>query len=788
MAEGDSDDINTTPSRISVAALMSPVQSPKPSANGTQTNSPELNGNASSSKLSQEQHHHHPADKDGDVEFAEATNEPSTPSRINPSRKAKSIATEETAEELQATAGQSENEDEEEEDENFGVAGEGQEEGAEDDDDEEDDDEDSEDEDEDDDDEDDDDDDDSSEGDTGEEKSEMEGVEKAIGDQDASESATAKKETNGHSNSTAHITGDGIVEEDEVMADAQKEDGTAKKGKKGIMKKKMKRRSPSVEHVPAGPPPRPTVRIKISLAKNEEDAYMTNIPDEMYKVLKEKDDAWAKWYETTLPAEEDPEEEKEGEGENGDGVNHADELGGLARLLQKYPVQGPSGGKGKGKGKGKKSEMEYEIGEYDTKDPFVDDSELNVDEPTYSAKPSASGFFVVEGEIELEEVERSKLEAQREELLLNAGKRGQMPANFGQTEPGPDGTDAGGAGAIYLEKGAEATNASVINTMLSRYAEVLKIAPLSEEEKAEEAKNNDAETENGKDGERPAPFQPIQAIKYPTKPVPRRLEKEFIHLRQLAAKESWLKKSKFPPDLRDPLVHASMVAIALDEFNDNFFNWLPQIFPYNRHTLNKYVRRQTYNDHADLMKKFMDMQEKGMKRQIDSIYEDMTKSYDEAMVAWQARGSRDGTPNASGNIVEEKQAEEATEKELVEAELDEADEDGTNAPVNKNAKPVKRWPWTEPLRETLFTIMTIDNAMTEIRTEKNELENSKEKMSVINARKAIYKRLIELWPEQGLTTTTALSNQYGLYKKKVDKFAIMLHGNQSLAANGVVVP
>ncbi|MCO5585285.1 hypothetical protein L7F22_039218 [Adiantum nelumboides] len=731
MAEGgDLDDVTSTPSRISVAALMSPAQSPRPSANGTQANSPEVNGNSSPSKLSQKLDGENHADDDGDVEFVDANN--GTPaSRINPSRKAKSIATEETAEELQATAGQLENEDEEE-DESFGVAGEEQDEGEEGEDEEEDSDDD-EDEEDDDDEEDEDDDDGSSEGDTGEEKSEMDGVEKAIGIQDTPESSSARKELNGDSLSTAKQAGEGNADEDEIMNDVQNEDGTEKKGKKVLTKKKLKRRSPSVELVPAGPPPRPTVRIKISLAKNDEDAYMTNIPDEVYKVLKEKDDAWAKWYESTLPAEEEPEEEKEGDGENGDGVNYSDDLGGLARLLQKYPVQAPGGGKGKGKGKGKKSEAEYEIGEYDTKDPFVDDSELNVDEPTYSAKPSASGFFVVEGEIELEEVERSKLEAQREELLLNAGKRGQMPANFGQTDPGPDGTDAGGAGAIYLEKGAEATNASVINTMLSRYAEVLKIAPLSEEEQAEEAKNDAGDAENGKDGERQAPFLPIQAIKYPTRPVPRRLEKEFIHLRQLAAKESWLKKSKFPPDLRDPL-------------------------------------------------------EKGMKRQIDSIHEDMTKSYDEAMLAWQARGSRDGTPITSGNAAEEKQAEEAVEKELGEGELDEADEDGTNAPVNKNVKPVKRWPWTEPLRETLFTIMTIDNAMTEIRTEKNELENSKEKMSVINARKAIYKRLIELWPEQGLTTTTALSNQYGLYKKKVDKFAIMLHGNQSHAANGVVVP
>lgn len=54
--------------------------------------------------------------------------------------------------------------------------------------------------------------------------------------------------------------------------------------------------------------------------------------------------------------------------------------------------------------------MEYEIGEYDIKDFFVDDFELNVDELMYLVKLLVFGFFVVEGEIELEEVERSKLE------------------------------------------------------------------------------------------------------------------------------------------------------------------------------------------------------------------------------------------------------------------------------------------------------------------------------------------------------------------------------------------
>ena len=45
------------------------------------------------------------------------------------------------------------------------------------------------------------------------------------------------------------------------------------------------------------------------------------------------------------------------------------------------------------------------------------------------------------------------------------------------------------------------------------------------------------------------------------------------------------------------------------------------------------------------------------------------------------------------------------------------------------------------MRDELFTIVTVENAMSEIRNEKLKLENSPETYSEINARKALYKRV-----------------------------------------------
>jgi hypothetical protein len=49
--------------------------------------------------------------------------------------------------------------------------------------------------------------------------------------------------------------------------------------------------------------------------------------------------------------------------------------------------------------------------------------------------------------------------------------------------------------------------------------------------------------------------------------------------------ESFAIKTKFPPRLRPLIVQVALKAISLNEYNDNFFNWLPTIFPYNHFTM-----------------------------------------------------------------------------------------------------------------------------------------------------------------------------------------------------------
>ena len=49
--------------------------------------------------------------------------------------------------------------------------------------------------------------------------------------------------------------------------------------------------------------------------------------------------------------------------------------------------------------------------------------------------------------------------------------------------------------------------------------------------------------------------------------------------------ESWEQKGKFPPSLKPPLANLAILAIKLDEYDDDFFSLMPMLFPYNKFTM-----------------------------------------------------------------------------------------------------------------------------------------------------------------------------------------------------------
>ena len=235
--------------------------------------------------------------------------------------------------------------------------------------------------------------------------------------------------------------------------------------------------------------------------------------------------------------------------------------------------------------------------------------------------------------------------------------------------------------------------------------------------------------------------------KYPTRPVHPQLQDMFDHLKALVSKASFAVKTKFPPELKPPLVETAKVAVELDEYNDNFFNYLPSIFPYNRFTMMKLTKREFFHKH---MEYFRDLQEEHIEKLSKLIDEQFPVQASEYEALCREHGVEGKDNNDHQGVDEEKVGD-------------------TSVPVAETDELVRRFRWTDEMREELFTIITVENAMSEIRNEKLKLENVPDSYSEINARKAMYKRIADLFPEEGWVNTTHVSREYGSIKKRRDR-------------------
>ncbi|CAO1614729.1 unnamed protein product [Sympodiomycopsis kandeliae] len=532
--------------------------------------------------------------------------------------------------------------------------------------------------------------------------------------------------------------------------------------------KKRKQREPSVDvSLPKGPPPRPTVRVSLKCRIKDQGDYMNNIPEDIYQELKAKSHPWAEWYSN----EKDSSASMGQNAKNAAGHSNAspaaalpEGLGPFAHLLAKYPVEGP-GPNGKVR---KRRKKRNENEEYDVNDPFVDDSELQIDEPTHSARPASKGFYVVIGDVELEKVSKAKRGARNTNgtSTPNAGASGaNKGSGTGQAPPHYliQGTQLEVCNRMIhlraMEKGLTAEPSispdSIPDDAIGLIATGLPAG--SSLESAIEVKDDSAANSSKKKS-------------YPTRPVDRRLAAEFVHLKDLVSKESFVNKARFPPSLRAPLRKAATLALELGEYTDNFFNYMPQMFPYNRFTMSKLIKREFAEDHVAMIKKKQDELFDDLREAIEEALPQHRADHEEAVRQWKQEGGQDGTSASTTDV--EKPTNEGGDDDVIAVNDNETNATSTNkvGSTAASTEPLKRWRWTERMREDVFQIILIENGITELRMEKIKLENSSEIISDLNARKAIYRRLHELWPEnEGWTTTTGISKEHAVQKKKHDR-------------------
>ena len=478
---------------------------------------------------------------------------------------------------------------------------------------------------------------------------------------------------------------------------SRQENGAGEKGDTSLRKRARSPESSEDDDFPTQPPPRPTIRLNLALSREPKSKsdYIFSIPKLAVQEHGDEHPKWARWYSATHFCEGSAPQDV------GVSAQELKNLGGLAKLLQKYPTKGHATHLSQ-----KRRLDEYDVGSYDTKDPFVDDSELGVDEPTHIVKTRTDGFYVAQGPIELAPA-RSSQPASRSASAFRS--------SIGQSMHGS--SFAGRTNKLLAKRAAsrrlEATPAAssvsesqgTANESTPPQQTVLPPSGTPKTSLTDHSQGHEATTNPDPPPATVRPFTPQdhsssgesrtaekKKNKYPTRPVHPQLQNMFDHLKTLAQRASFAVKTKFPPELKPPLIETAKLAVELDEYNDNFFNYLPSIFPYNRFTMMKLTKREFFHKH---MEYFKDLQEE----HVDRLYELFDKSFPEQVAEYEALCQERGVEGRDNT-----------------EQGDEVDED--NESRGDTDELVRRFRWTDEMREELFTIVTVENAMSEIRNEK----------------------------------------------------------------------
>ena len=77
----------------------------------------------------------------------------------------------------------------------------------------------------------------------------------------------------------------------------------------------------------------------------------------------------------------------------------------------------------------------------------------------------------------------------------------------------------------------------------------------------------------------------LKSSSWPSRKVCTNQHSDTLYFTRMCFTENWEPKGKFPPGIRPVLGAVALKAIRLNEYNDNFFNLMPRIFPYNRFTM-----------------------------------------------------------------------------------------------------------------------------------------------------------------------------------------------------------
>ncbi|KAI6160304.1 hypothetical protein EDD17DRAFT_1510607 [Pisolithus thermaeus] len=121
-------------------------------------------------------------------------------------------------------------------------------------------------------------------------------------------------------------------------------------------------------------------------------------------------------------------------------------------------------------------------------------------------------------------------------------------------------------------------------------------------------------------------------------------------LKDFIAKENWSVRGKFPPGLKLSLADVTLEVIHLGEYDDDFFNYMPTLFPYNRFTMMKLIKRMVSQDHYNLLTARQDELLEQLAQLTKEGFPKAQEEWEKSVTAWHRRHKKTETakPEAGG--------------------------------------------------------------------------------------------------------------------------------------------
>ncbi|ESK92760.1 hypothetical protein Moror_15933 [Moniliophthora roreri MCA 2997] len=494
--------------------------------------------------------------------------------------------------------------------------------------------------------------------------------------------------------------------------------------------------------------------------------------------------------------------------------------------------------KPKSKKKKKNTASEY----YDVSDPFIDDSELALDERTYFAQTKQQGFYVSSGEVALMKDHKTpvkKPKSRRPPLTVQPPPNGNPNATSASTNGKREGTKDSPIALIsdsetetgskkHTKSKAEhhsngqdpypffsgpTLGQSLAGGVFGPSAGVTRRLSLHDppvpypnsgggqydsdtgyREPSASAPPGSGQDgpENAKVGEKRKRYTTVVEGGKKRKVVDITsfhpdLQRSFEVLKDAIVAENWETKGKFPPSIKPLLSQIAIQAIKLDEYDEHFFNLMPILFPYNKFTMSKLIKRTVFADHTALLVERQDNLLKELKRLADEGFAKAEEEWEKNCQAWdkrqkKAKAEAQALAVLNGGTGDESASNAPTRHPSAEDGMDVDNEHhdpngnhSTETPGagkeggSKEAQPPgKKFRLTETMKAIVWELVLLSNECCRLENEKNTLEGSVMQVSEQGLRKVLYQKMLACFPP-GWMSTGQISRDVSAMKKKLEK-------------------